>query len=91
MLIGHRWTRIVGRNGTTSGNTSPGWWPLAVALIAAGWIGLQIARFRLARPHRTPDALPAPDFASDSDDFFAAPDLREYLRHLADQQKPPLP
>jgi hypothetical protein len=92
MLIGHRWTRIVGRGDSHSGNSSPGWWPFAVALIAAGWIGLQIARFRLARPHRRPVApLPAPDFASDSNDLSAAPDLREYLRQLADQEKPPLP
>jgi hypothetical protein len=88
MLIGHRWTRVVGRRDTASGTSSPGWWTFAIALIAASWLVLQVVRHRLARPirsHRNP-SLP-PDFSPGTAPVTATPDPREFLGHLAQQNR----
>jgi hypothetical protein len=88
MLIGSRWARIVGRREGTSGDSSPGWWPFAIALIAAGWVGLQIARLRLASPRRPQHApIPAPDFAAPPETSAPALDPREFLGQLAEQEE----
>ena len=86
MLIGSRWTRVVGRGHTTSGPASPSWWPWALALISAGWIGLQFARYRLSRPSRRPPTPPLPpELSADGPAIAPPPDPREFLKHLAEQ------
>ena len=85
MLIGHRWTRVVGRRETTPGPGSPGWWPFAIFLIAAGWIGLQIARFRLARSRSlSKPSSPSPDLSLSPSFVEPSIDPREFLGKLAE-------
>jgi len=95
MLIGYRWTRIVGQRESSAGNSSPGWWPFAIALIAAGWFGLQIARFRLSRSRRSqPHSATSSDFVASPEGLDPAPDPREFLGQLAkegEQQQGPSP
>jgi len=90
MLIGYRWTRVAARSHSMTGPHSPGWWPWGLAVIGCGWMGLQIARYRLSRPPRRhpPAALP-PELASDGPDVAPPCDPREFLRQLAEQSQRP--
>jgi hypothetical protein len=89
MLIGYRWTRVVGRGGAVPGSSSPNWWPLGLTLIAASWLGLQFFRYRLSRPAHRHQTQPLPaELAADVADGTPAPDPREFLGQLAEQNRP---
>lgn len=90
MLIGYLWTRVTGRSHSMSGPHSPGWWPWVLAVIACGWVGLQIARYRMSRtPRRPPPATLPPEMASDGPDVAPPCDPREFLRQLTEQNPRP--
>lgn len=89
MLIGFRWTRVVGRDHSMPA-IWPGWWPWALALIGFSWIGLQVARQRhLGALRRPPTPSLPPELAADDSDIARPLDPREFLRQLAEQNLQP--